>query len=466
MQVPNKKDNSFIDTPDNVLYDIFLKWLNDETIKKISYDLNEPDRMLNHRLESFKIFQNIKKPDFWPDISSIDFDNLVYYAKPKKWFSWAADSREQIPQNIKNIFQRLNIPEAEQKFLAWVWWQFDSSVVYHKLKKKRQKSWIIFDDISVAIREHPDLVQKYFMKLVPPTDHQFAALHGAVWSGGTFVYIPKWIQISDPLQAYFRMNTYEGWQFEHTLIIVEDETSCSYIEWCSAPKYDKRSLHAGCVEIFVWKNSSMRYTSVENWSLNTFNLNTKRALIDENSHMEWIGWNLWSWATMLYPCSILKWDHSTSDSLSLVVASANQNQDVWSKVIHIWKNTSSNTVSKSISKSWWINTFRGLVQIMPTADNAVASTRCDALLLDEISVSDTIPVIRCENSDATISHEATAWKIDESQLFYLMSRWLSEEKAMAMIVNGFVSSVAKELPLEYAWELNHLIQMEMEWSVG
>lgn len=466
MQVPNKKDNSFIDTPDNVLYDIFLKWLNDETIKKISYDLNEPDRMLNHRLESFKIFQNIKKPDFWPDISSIDFDNLVYYAKPKKWFSWAADSREQIPQNIKNIFQRLNIPEAEQKFLAWVWWQFDSSVVYHKLKEKRQKSWIIFDDISVAIREHPDLVQKYFMKLVPPTDHQFAALHGAVWSGGTFVYIPKWIQISDPLQAYFRMNTYEGWQFEHTLIIVEDETSCSYIEWCSAPKYDKRSLHAGCVEIFVWKNSSMRYTSVENWSLNTFNLNTKRALIDENSHMEWIGWNLWSWATMLYPCSILKWDHSTSDSLSLVVASANQNQDVWSKVIHIWKNTSSNTVSKSISKSWWINTFRGLVQIMPTADNAVASTRCDALLLDEISVSDTIPVIRCENSDATISHEATAWKIDESQLFYLMSRWLSEEKAMAMIVNGFVSSVAKELPLEYAWELNHLIQMEMEWSVG
>lgn len=459
-------DNSFIDTPDNVLYDIFLKWLNEDTIKKISSDLQEPERMLNHRLESFKIFQNIKKPDFWPDISSIDFENLVYYAKPKKWFAWATDSRDKVPQNIKNIFQRLNIPEAEQQFLAWVGGQFDSSVVYHKLKEKRQKSWIIFDDISVAIREHWELVRKYFMKLVPPTDHQFAALHGAVRSGWTFVYIPEGIQISDPLQAYFRMNTYEWGQFEHTLIVLENQTSCSYIEWCSAPKYDKRSLHAGCVEIFVGKGSSMRYTSVENWSLNTFNLNTKRALVEENAHMEWIWWNLGSWATMLYPCSILKWDNSSSDNISLVVASANQHQDVGTKVIHIGKNTSSNTISKSISKSGWVNTYRGLVQILPSAENAVTSTRCDALLLDEISVSDTIPVIRCENTDATISHEATAGKIDENQLFYLMSRWLSEEKAMAMIVNGFVSTVTKQLPLEYAGELNHLIELEMEWSVG
>ena len=458
-------NNSFIDTPDNVLYDVFLKWLNEEIIKKISFDLEEPDWMLQHRLESLKVFKEIKKPSFWPDISSIDFDNLVYYAKPKKWFVWATDSRDKVPQNIKNIFQRLNIPEAEQQFLAWVWGQFDSSVVYHKLKEKWQKSWIIFDDISVAIREYGDLVKKYFMKLVPPTDHQFAALHGAVRSGWTFVYIPKWIKISDPLQAYFRMNTYEWGQFEHTLIVLEDETSCSYIEWCSAPKYDKRSLHAGCVEIFVWRNSLMRYTSVENWSLNTFNLNTKRALVDENSHMEWIWWNLGSWATMLYPCSILKWDNSTSDSLSLVVASANQNQDVWTKVIHIWKNTWSNTISKSISKSGGINTFRGLVQIQPTAENAIASTRCDALLLDDISVSDTIPVVEVKTDDATISHEATAWKIDENQLFYLMSRWLTEEKAMAMIVNWFVSSITKELPLEYAWELNHLIQLEMEWSI-
>ena len=455
-------NNSFIDNPDNVLYDIFLKWLNEDTIKKISYDLWEPDRMLEHRLYSLKVFNEIKKPDFWPDISSIDFDNLVYYAKPKKWFTWATDSRDKVPQNIKNIFQRLNIPEAEQQFLAWVGGQFDSSVVYHKLKEKRKESWIIFDDISVAIKEYPDLVRQHFMKLVPSTDHQFAALHGAVWSGWTFVYIPKWIKISDPLQAYFRMNTYEWWQFEHTLIVLEDDTSCSYIEWCSAPKYDKRSLHAWCVEIFIGKNSSMRYTSVENWSLNTFNLNTKRALVEENSHMERIGWNLWSWATMLYPCSILKWDNSTSDNLSLVVASANQHQDVGTKVVHIWKNTSSNTVSKSISKNGGINTYRGLIQIMPSAENAVVSSRCDALLLDDASVSDTIPTVEVNTSDALVSHEATAGKIDEDQLFYLMSRWLNREKSIWIIVNWFVSIVTKELPLEYAWELNHLIQLEVD----
>ena len=459
-------NNSFIDNPDNVICDIFLKWLSEDTIKKISYDLQEPDWMLEHRLYSLKVFREIKKPSFWPDISSIDFDNLVYYAKPKKWFVWSVDSWDKVPQNIKNIFQRLNIPEAEQKYLAWVWWQFDSSVVYHKLKEKWKNAWIIFDDISVAIREYPELVRQHFMKLVPPTDHQFAALHGAVWSGGTFVYIPKWIKIYDPLQAYFRMNTYEWWQFEHTLIVLEDDTSCSYIEWCSAPKYDKRSLHAWCVEIFVWKNSTMRYTSVENRSLNTFNLNTKRAVIEENSHMEWIWWNLGSWATMLYPCSILKWDNSTSDNLSLVVASKDQHQDVWSKVIHIWKNTSSNIVSKSISKDWGINTYRGLIQVLPWAENVVNSTRCDALLLDDISVSDTIPTIEVKTSDAVVSHEATAGKIDEEQLFYLMSRWLTEEKSMIMIVNWFVSSVTKELPLEYAWELNHLIELEVDNSVG
>lgn len=466
MNPDNQIDTSFLDNPDEVIYDIFLKWLTEDTVKKISFDLQEPERMLNHRLNSLKIFREIKKPDFWPDISSIDYENLVYYAKPKKQITWSVDSWEKVPQNIKNIFQRLNIPETEQKFLAWVGWQFDSTVVYHKLKEKRQKSWIIFDDLSVAIREYPELVKKYFMKLVPPTDHQFAALHWAVWSGGTFVFIPKWIHLSDPLQAYFRMNTYEWWQFEHTLIVLEDDTKCSYIEWCSAPKYDKRSLHAGCVEIFVWKKSTMRYSSVENRSINTFNLNTKRSIVDESGHMERIWWNLWSWATMLYPCTILKWDNSTSENLSIVVASEHQHQDVWSKVIHIWKNTSSNIISKSISKNWWFNTYRGLVKILPSAENSVSSTRCDALLLDKISVSDTIPSIDVENFDSTISHEATAWKIDENQLFYLMSRWLSKEKAMSMIVNGFLSSVTKELPLEYAWELNHLIDLEMENSIG
>lgn len=459
-------NSSFLDNPDNVIYDIFLKWLNEETVKRISFDLNEPNWMLQHRLESLKIFHTIKKPKFWPDLSSVDFNNLVYYAKPKKWFVGSADSWEKVPENIKNIFKQLNIPEAEQQYLAWVWWQFDSSVIYHKLKEKRKQCWIIFDDISVAIQEHPELVKKYFMQLVPPTDHQFAALHWAVRSWWTFVYIPKWTKLSDPLQAYFRMNTYEGWQFEHTLIILEEDTDCSYIEWCSAPKYDKRSLHAWCVEIFVWKNSNMRYTSVENWSINTFNLNTKRAIIDENSHIERIWWNLGSWATMLYPCSILKWDNSWSDNLSLVVASTNQHQDIWAKVIHLWKNTTSNIVSKSISKNWWKNIYRGLVHIAHSAENATSSTRCDALLLDNISVSDTIPTIQLHTDNATISHEATAWKIDNEQLFYLMSRWLTEDYATALIVNWFLSTITKKLPLEYAWELNHLIELEMKNSVA
>lgn len=320
--------------------------------------------------------------------------------------------------------------------------------------------------MSEAIKEYPDIVQQYFMKLVPPTDHKFTALHGAVRSGGTFIYIPKGIKLTDPLQAYFRMNTLEGGQFEHTLIILEDDTQGDYIEGCSAPKYDQKSIHAGCVEIYVGKNAKMRYSSVENRSLNTFNLNTKRALVEENSFMERIGGNLGSGGTMLYPCSILKGDNSKSDNISVVVASKDQNQDVGAKVIHIGKNTSSNIVSKSISKDGGITTYRGLVDIRETATNAVTATECDALLLDTISVSETIPVIKVETADATVSHEASAGKIDIHQMFYLMSRGLPEEKAMAMIVNGFISGVVKKLPMEYAGELNHLIEMEMEGSIG
>jgi Fe-S cluster assembly protein SufB len=320
--------------------------------------------------------------------------------------------------------------------------------------------------MSEAVREHPDLVRQHFMKLVPPTDHKFVALHGAVRSGGTFIHIPKGIKLTDPLQAYFRMNTLEGGQFEHTLIILEDETQGDYIEGCSAPKFDKRSLHAGCVEIFVGKNAKMRYSSVENWSLNTFNLNTKRALVEENSFMEWIGGNLGSGATMLYPCSILKGDNAKADNISVVVASKGQHQDVGAKVIHLGKNTSSNIISKSISKDGGISTYRGLIDIHASALNATTSTKCDALLLDGISRSDTIPSIKSHTNDATISHEAAAGKIDTVQLFYLMSRGLSEEKAMAMLVNGFISSIVKKLPLEYAGELNHLIELEMEGSIG
>lgn len=450
---------------DQVEYEIFLKGLSEDTIRKISQDLKEPERMLEHRLASFWLFQKMENPTYGPNLSSLHFENLVYYAKPKKNFQGAASSREQVPDNIKNIFQKLNIPQAEQKFLAGVGGQYDSTAIYHKLKEKWRNLGIIFEDMADALREYPDLVKKYFMTLVPPSDHKFAALHGAVRSGGTFVYIPKGIKLTDPLQSYFRMNTYEGGQFEHTLIILEDEAEGAYIEGCSAPKFDKRSLHAWCVEIFVGKNAKMRYSSVENRSLNTFNLNTKRAIVEERGIMERVGWNLGSWGTMLYPCSILKGDYAKSDNISVVVASKNQNQDVGAKVIHIGKHTSSNIVSKSISKSGGINTYRGLVVVKRWADHAVHSTQCDALLLDGQSVSNTIPDFKVETSDAVISHEASAGNIDENKLFYLMSRGIPFAKAKSLLVNGFISEVVKQLPLEYAGELNHLIELEMEGSV-
>jgi len=466
---------NYLEQADHVEYEIFLKGLSEHTVRNISADLEEPERMLQHRLHCLEIFQKSKNPDFWPDISSLNYDNIVYYATPLqraphqaagKGGKGGSDDRDKVPENIRKIFDRLQIPKAEQKYLAGVGGQYDSSVVYHKLKEKRAKIWIIFEDMSEAVKNHPDLVQKYFMKLIPPTDHKFAALHGAVRSGGTFIHIPKGIKLTDPLQAYFRMNTYEGGQFEHTLIILEDDTQGDYIEGCSAPKYDQKSLHAGGVEIYVGNNAKMRYSSVENRSLNTFNLNTKRAVVGENSYMERIGGNLGSGGTMLYPCSILQGDNSKADSISVVVASKDQHQDVGAKVIHIGKNTSSNIVSKSISKNGGINTYRGLVEVQKTAANATSATKCDALLLDNISHSDTIPTINIKTDDATISHEASAGKIDTKQLFYLMSRGISEEKAMAMIVNGFVANIVKKLPLEYAGELNHLIEMEMEGSIG
>ena len=320
--------------------------------------------------------------------------------------------------------------------------------------------------MSHALIHHEELVKKYFAKCISVADHKFSALHYAVWSWGTFLYVPKWVKVSEPLQAYFRMNVKSWGQFEHTIIIIEDEWEAHYIEWCSAPKFDKNSLHAWAVEVFVWKNAKMRYSSVENWSIDTYNLNTKRAIVDENWYMEWVSGNMWIWVTMLYPSSILVWDNSKTDFLGLAFAARGQIQDIGSKVIHIWKNTTSNIVSKSISKTGWVSTYRGLVDIKPQASWSVVKIECDALLLDELSASDTIPDIRVANTDSIVAHEASAWKIDEQQLFYLQSRWISEEQAEAMIVNWFLSPVMKELPLEYASEMNVLITMEMEWSIG
>jgi len=422
--------------------------------------------MLEHRLKSLEIFLKMPLPTRWPDLSALNFNEIVYFAKPKQGHEWYANKREDVAPEIKAKFERLGIPEAEQKYLAGAGGQMDSTNFYHKIKEKRAKKGVIFEDMPTALRDHEALVKKYFMKLVPATDHKFSALHGAVRSGGTFIYVPKGVQVDEPLQAYFRMNTYGGGQFEHTLIIIDDDARWDYIEGCSAPKYDKVSLHAWLVEVFVGKNAKMRYSSVENRSTNTYNLNTKRALCQENSYMERVNWNLWSCTTMLYPCSILKWDNSKTDMLGIAVAGKWQHQDTWSKVIHIGKNTSSTIVAKSISKDGGIGTYRGIVQVAKSADFATNSTECDALLLDAKSASTTFPHLDIQNSTATIAHEASAGKIDEKQLFYLQSRGIDEEKAMAMIVNGFFSEVVKKLPMEYAGELNKLIEMEMEGSVG
>lgn len=455
-----------LESNDKIKYDLHLTGLTEETVRAISADQNEPDWMLEHRLKSLKIFQDMKYPSRGPDLSWLDLKHIVRYATASKDYDWASDDWSQVPEEIRKKFDGLWIPEAEKKHLAGVWWQYDSENVYHKIKQKRADKGVIFEDMAAALRTHGDLVCKYFMKLVPMTDHKFAALHWAVWSGGTFIYIPSGVVLDEPLQAYFRMNTYGWGQFEHTLIIVEDDAVGNYIEWCSAPKFDLKSLHAGLVEIFVGKRSRMKYSSVENWSTNTYNLNTKRSIVQEDGFMEWINGNLWSCTTMLYPCTILQWDRSKSDNIWVVMANAGQNQDTGSKIIHIWRDTSSTIISKSISKWGGVSTYRGIVDIKASAIGAINGTECDALLMDDDSVSTTIPHISVANWESTVAHEASAWKVDETMIFYMMSRGLDEGQAMAMIVNGFISPIIKRLPLEYAGELNKLIEMEMEWSVG
>ena len=466
----DKKDHSLSisDTwnfsDDNISYtNNIIKGITEEVVIQISTSNNEPEWMLELRLKALKIFREKSMPSFGPDLSKLNLDEIYYYAKPEWW--WAKKSWDDVPEDIKNTFDRLGIPEAERESLAWVGAQYDSEVVYHSLKQELVDAWVIFDDTSIAVNKYPDLVKKYFAKSIPLSDHKFAALHYAVWSGWTFLYVPKWVKVKEPLQSYFRMNKKSWGQFEHTIIIIEDEADAHYIEWCSAPKYDEASLHAGWVEIYVWKNANMRYSSVENWSMDTYNLNTKRAVVSENWYMEWVWWNMWSWVTMLYPCSVLKGDNSKTDMLWLAFANTNQNQDIWSKVIHIWKNTTSNIVSKSISKWNGISTYRWLVDIKPSATGSTSKIDCDWLLIDPISVSNAVPDIKVWNSDSLVAHEASAWKINENDLFYLKSRGIWEEQALAMIVNWFVSPIMKELPLEYASEMNVLISMEMEWWI-
>ncbi len=441
------------------------KGLSEALIRRISADKNEPQWMLDLRLKALKKWNEMSLPNFGVDLSPIDFDDIIYYAAPSEMKGYAT-TWEEVPEDIKRTFERLGIPEAERKVLAGTGAQYDSVNAYHKLKEEWESKGVIFEDMDVALQKYPDLVKKYFMTLVPSHDHKFAALHGAVWSGGTFLYIPAGVKVTAPLQAYFRMNAKSMGQFEHTLIIIEEGAEGHYIEGCSAPKYGSTSLHAGCVEIFVKRGAKFRYSSVENWSQDTYNLNTKRAVVDEDATMEWVGGNLGSGRTMLYPCSILRGRGSHADHLGVAFANADQVQDTGAKVIHVAPDTSSTVLTKSICKNGGRNVYRGLLQVNKGATNAKSQIRCDSLILDDKSISDTYPVMRINEDDVSIGHEASTGKISEEQLFYLQSRGLSEDEALAMIVNGFIDPIVRELPLEYAVEMNRLIEMEMEKAIG
>ena len=439
------------------------KGVDEALVRMISADKKEPEWMLEHRLQSLKLFQEKPMPTWGADLSKLDLDNIIYYAKEG---AIETDKWEEVPADIRRVYDRLGIPEAERKMLAGVGAQYESEMIYHKLKEEWEKLGVVFLDMDDALEQYPDLVKEHFMKCVPASDHKFAALHGAVWSGGTFLYIPKGVHVRDPLQAYFRMNAKNMGQFEHTLIIVDEGASVHYIEGCSAPKYGSQGLHAGLVEIFVKPGAKCRYSSVENWSRDTYNLNTKRAIVEKDGTMEWVGRNMGSGTTMLYPCSMLVGEGARCDHLAIAFANAGQWQDTGAKVIHAAPHTSSNVISKSISKGGGVSVYRGLLKIAPHAHDCTANVECDALLLDEISRTDTIPDMQIRNNEVTIAHEAKVGKLSEEDVFYLMSRGIAKEEAKAMIVNGFIEPIVRQLPLEYAVEMNRLIEMEMEGSVG
>ena len=439
--------------------------LSEELIHTISNDKDEPQWMRDVRLAALKEFQEKPMPNWakQPNIKPLDLDKITYYVRPgaEQSHNW-----DDVPEEIKDTFEKLGIPEAERTSLGGVGAQFESEVVYHSLKESIQKQGVIFEDLDVALKKYPELVKKYFSKCINIRDHKFISLHYAVWSGGTFIYVPKGVKVEIPLQAYFRMNTQGMGQFEHTLIVVEEDAELHYIEGCSAPRYSTNSLHAGGVEIFVGKNGFCRYSSVENWSKNTYNLNTKRATVETGGRIEWVGGNLGSCVTMLYPCSILKGEGAHAEHLGIAYAGEDQDQDAGAKVYHLAPNTTSTIRAKSISVGGGRTNYRGHVYIKPGATNSASSVDCDALLFDENSKTDTMPYIENKEHTAQIVHEARVGKISEENIFYLMSRGLSEEEAIELIVNGFMRDITKQLPLEYAMELNKLIALEIESSLG
>lgn len=438
--------------------------LTPEIVEEISDKKNDPKWMRDFRLQALEIYHKTDIPNWGPDISDLNMDNIVTYVKPKTNMSanW-----EEVPQDIKDTFEKLGIPEAERKSLAGVGAQYDSELVYHNLQEEVAAKGVVYSDIESALHgPYGEMIEKHFMKLVPPTDHKFAALHGAVWSGGSFVYVPKGVNVEIPLQSYFRLNAPGAGQFEHTLIIVDEGAELHFIEGCSAPKYNVANLHAGCVELFVGKNAKLRYSTIENWSKNMYNLNTKRARVEENGIMEWVSGSFGSHISYLYPMTILKGDNARAEFTGVTFAGAGQNLDTGAKMVHIGKDTSSYINTRSISKSGGISTYRSAVVIQNQAKNAKSAVSCQSLMLDDQSRSDTVPAIDVRTNQADVGHEAKIGRISDDAVFYLMSRGIPEEEAKSLIVSGFADSVSKELPLEYAVEMNNLIRLEMVGAIG
>ena len=439
------------------------KGINEDVIRAISNIKNEPEWMLEFRLQALKSFFEKKNPTWGPDLSGIKFDEITYYRKSTLGNE---NSWDDVPSEIKETFEKLGIPEAERKFLAGVGAQFESEVVYHSAIKELEEKGVIFTDTDTALREHPELLRKYFAQSVPLDDNKYAALNSAVWSGGSFIYVPKGVHVEKPLQSYFRINSEQMGQFERTLIIVDEGAKVNYVEGCTAPVYSKDSLHAAIVEIFVAKGAHCKYTTIQNWSNNVYNLVTKRAIVEEDGHMEWIDGNIGSKVNMKYPSCILKGDRAKGTTISIAFAGKGMVNDAGAKMIHLGKNTSSTIISKSMSAKGGSVNYRGLVRHEKSAIGAKSNIECDTIIIDDISTSDTLPYNIVRNDYATVQHEAKVSKVSEEQLFYLMSRGLSEEQATEMIIMGFIEPFAKELPMEYAVELNQLIKLEMEGSIG
>ena len=466
-------DKTYVVDIDRSIYDIkddekdaykVNEGLTPDIVQKISEEKHDPQWMQLFRLQALQIYNEMQVPDWGPSIAGLDMEHIVTYVRPNTKMSakWS-----EVPKDIKDTFERLGIPQAERKSLAGVGAQYDSELVYHNVRSEVAELGVVYTDMESALKgPYADMVRKHFMKLVTPHDHKFAALHGAVWSGGSFVYVPPGVSVEIPLQSYFRLNAPGAGQFEHTLIIVDEGAYLHFIEGCSAPKYNIANLHAGCVELFVGKNAKLRYSTIENWSKNMYNLNTKRALVEEGGTIEWVSGSFGSHVSYLYPMSILKGRGARMEFTGITFAGKGQNLDTGAKVVHSAPETTSYMNTRSISKDGGISTFRSSVVVNKDAENSKSSVSCQSLMLDDISRSDTIPAMDIRTKNADIGHEAKIGRISDEAVFYLMSRGISEEDARAMIVSGFADDVSKELPLEYAVEMNNLIRLEMKGSIG